>query len=128
MLHTCRLVYPDGRNGAPQQQGCAGVGDLGASRGGAREYACGWQRGSVVGCIPQAQLHGFEEMRKQRLSRHCIEGERGAVGKKQPRPSLRKVVALGTPQRRCSLRPTPFTRVGVRAHGLITPPQAREPQ
>ena len=32
------------------------------------------------------------------------------------------------PQRQCSLPPTPFTWVGVGAHGLLTPPQAREPQ
>ena len=32
------------------------------------------------------------------------------------------------PKRQCSLRPTPFTRVGIRAHGLITLSRAREPQ
>jgi hypothetical protein len=32
------------------------------------------------------------------------------------------------PEKVVPLRPTPLARVGVRAHGLITPPQACEPQ
>ena len=47
-----------------------------------------------------------------------------------PQPSRRRVMTPSTPQRRCSLRPAPFRRsgVGARAYGLLTPPQAREPQ
>ena len=60
-----------------------------------------------------------------RASAQKATGEREAKTATTP---LRMVVAPGTPKRRCSLHLTPFTRVGVGAHRLITPPQAREPQ
>ena len=58
---------------------------------------------------------------------HRHSRRRGRGGQKQPRPSLRRVVAPGTPQRRCSLRPTPFTRIGVscaRSHHAAASPRA----
>jgi hypothetical protein len=55
------------------------------------------------------------------------EGDR-AQGHKQQWPSLRMAVALGISKRWYSLWPTPFTWIGVGAHILRAPPQAREPQ
>jgi hypothetical protein len=52
----------------------------------------------------------------------------GSGEPKLPRPPLRMVVTPGTPRKRYSLRPTPFTRRGVGAHILRTSSQTREPE
>src|SRR4029453_4670684 len=96
--------------------------------GGGREYACWWQWGLsyTVYTTSTTTRVWSDEARDDLAHRHSR--RRGRGGQQQPRPSLRRVLALGPPQGRCPLPPPPFRGVGVRAHGLIPPPQAREPQ